>query len=55
MGVIIDSCKQHIECCNDTEDKNLITEPNANSRKLTFSEYDENEIFRNETDDKIKK
>ena len=55
MGVIIDSCKQHIECCNDTEDKNIITEPNANSRKLTFSEYDENEIFHNETDDKNKK
>ena len=54
MGVIIDSCKQHIECC-DTEDKSLVTEPNVNSRKLTFSEYDETEIFQHEIDGKKKK
>ncbi len=42
MGVIVDSCKQHMICCN-TEDRGQITEPNSNYRKLTFSEMDENE------------
>ena len=42
MGVIVDSCKQHMICCN-TEDRGQITEPNSNYRKLTFSEMDETE------------
>ena len=35
MGVIVDSCKQHIDCCNN-ESKRMITEPNIHYRKLSF-------------------
>jgi len=49
MGVIVDSCKQHMVCCN-TEDRGQITEPNANYRRLTFSEMEEF-TYENETED----
>ena len=42
MGVIVDSCKSHMVCCN-TEDRGLVTEPNINNRNMTFSD-DENAI-----------
>ena len=41
MGLIIDSCKSHMACCN-TEGRTMLTEPNLNNRN-TISE-DENEI-----------
>ena len=41
MGLIIDSCKSHMACCN-TEGRANLTEPNLNNRN-TISE-DENEI-----------
>ena len=49
MGIIVESCKQHIVCC-DTEDNRIMTEPNINSRKLTFSDY-ESEAIHTETDE----
>ena len=41
MGLIIDSCKSHMTCCN-TEGRAILTEPNINNRN-TISE-DDNEI-----------
>ena len=55
MGIIIESCKQHIECCN-TEDKGAVTEPNINS-KINYleSESDEDseeeDFYQNETEE----
>ena len=49
MGIVIESCKQHIVCC-DTEDNGIMTEPNINSRILTFSDY-ESEVIHTETDE----
>ena len=49
MGSVIESCKQHIVCC-DTEDNGIMTEPNINSRILTFSDY-ESEVIHTETDE----
>ena len=40
MGIIIDSCKQHFVCCH-TEGIGIMTEPNINSRKISFTENDE--------------
>ena len=42
MGIIVESCKSHMVCCN-TEDRGLVTEPNINYKSMTFSD-DENAI-----------
>ena len=42
MGVIVESCRSHMVCCN-TEDRGLVTEPNINYKSMTFSD-DENAI-----------
>ena len=39
MGLIIDSCKSHMACCN-TEGRAMLTEPNINNRN-TISEDDD--------------
>ena len=53
MGIVIDSCKQHMVCCN-TEDKELMTEPNIISRNLYFTENEE-EINQTEGDEIYKR
>ena len=52
MGIIIDSCKQHFVCCH-TEGLGIMTEPNINSRKISFTENDE-DYDNNETEEKDK-
>ena len=50
MGGIVESCKQHMECCN-TEDKRIMTEPNSNS-KISLTDTEE-ESSLSETEEKI--
>ena len=47
MGVIVDSCKTHMVCCN-TEDKKIVTEPNNFTESVSMSDDDYNEY---ETED----
>ena len=50
MGIIVDSCRSHMVCCN-TEDRAQTTEPNLNVKNFTFSEMADEEYFDNETED----
>jgi hypothetical protein len=50
MGGLVESCKQHMECCN-TEDKRIMTEPNSNS-KISLTDTEE-ESSLSETEEKI--
>ena len=51
MGIIVESCRSHMVCCN-TEDRGQITEPNLNVKKnFTFSEMEDEEYIENETED----
>ena len=52
MGIIIDSCKHHFVCCH-TERIGIVTEPDINSRKISFTENDE-DYDNNETEEKEK-
>ena len=52
MGFIIESCKQHIECCN-TEAKGPVTEPNITNLTISNneeSESSEDDFNQNETE-----
>ena len=50
MGIIVESCKTHMVCCN-TEGGGQVTEPNLNHKNFTFSEMEDEEYIENETDD----
>ena len=51
MGIIVNSCKQHIKCCN-FEDRRTVTEPNLNYRKISCTS---NEEYLNSETDEINK
>ena len=42
MGIIVDSCKQHMVCCA-TEEKGMVTEPDINNRNISDDEDDDDE------------
>ena len=50
MGIIVDSCRSHMVCCN-TEDRGQMTEPNLNVKNFTFSEMGDEDYYDNETED----
>ena len=49
MGIIVDSCKSHMVCCN-TEDRKIVTEPNNLTDSLSMSD-DKDSYNEYETED----